>query len=79
LLPTLPLDPIDGSPLRSRLNDDGTFLLYSIGIDGVDDHGDAASTWRNPSVATGRDVVWPHPPTPEEIEAFLTKSSSPGP
>jgi hypothetical protein len=61
----LPTDLMDGQPLRYRLNQDGTFLLYSVGANLRDDGGDfvlvptedqrlALSPW------TGRDWVWLH-------------------
>ncbi len=40
-LTTIPRDPIDGQPLRYRLNSDGSFELYSVGENGVDDNGNA--------------------------------------
>ena len=79
----VPLDPYDGLPLRYRLKADETFLLYSIGEDGVDDGGDAgvipSSTssrgltvsqslfWQGAHV---RDWVWPQPATEAEIEKY---------
>jgi hypothetical protein len=64
-LPATPLDPMDGKQLRYKRNDDGTFLLYSVGVDGVDDGGDASppktlgnSGW---NWIVGRDWVWPQP------------------
>jgi hypothetical protein len=75
-LSSVPLDPIDGKPLRYRKNSDGTFLLYSVGDNGVDDGG-------NPTVPPGitgsvfywqnyhaRDWVWPQPATPAEVQYF---------
>lgn len=75
-LPSVPLDPMDGKPLRYRLKTDGTFLLYSIADNGTDDGGD-------PSLASGitgpnfywlgphaLDWVWPQPATAAEIEYF---------
>jgi hypothetical protein len=38
------MDVMDGKPLRYRLNPDGTFLLYSVGEDGVDNGGDLTPT-----------------------------------
>jgi hypothetical protein len=63
------LDPADGKPLRYHLNADGTFLLYSIGLDGVDNGGAASpdNDWLNPSAL---DWVWPQPATAAEIEYF---------
>jgi hypothetical protein len=60
-LSAVPMDPMSGKPLCYRLNADGTFTLYSVGEDGVDDGGDP-----NPSSVTnqfglwsGKDAVWP--------------------
>jgi len=70
-----PLDPIDGKPLHYRLNPDGTFVLYSIGENGVDDGGSTTPLpealrqwWR------ARDVVWPLPATPEQVQAEFRKA-----
>jgi hypothetical protein len=62
-LPAAPLDPVDGQPLRYRLNPDGSFLLYSIGEDGIDDGGDPKSAPPSKSHvwSEGRDLVWPQP------------------
>ncbi len=40
-LNSVPLDPIDGKPLRYHAQTDGTFLLYSIGENGIEDQGNA--------------------------------------
>lgn len=60
-LSAVPIDLMSGQPLRYRLNPDGSFVLYSVGEDGVDDGGDP-----NPPSAGGRfglwegkDAVWP--------------------
>ncbi len=37
-LDTVPLDPYDAKPLRLKMSD-GAFVVYSVGIDGVDDGG----------------------------------------
>jgi hypothetical protein len=73
-LAAVPLDPVDGKPLRYHANPDGTFLLYSVGENGVDDGGDAtpampvpSSTWQWQRV---RDWVWPQPATPTEVQFF---------
>jgi hypothetical protein len=76
LLRSVPIDPYDGKPLRYHPNADGTFLLYSVGDDGVDNGGDptlpAGVTsrylfWQGNKV---RDWVWPQPATPEEVQSF---------
>jgi hypothetical protein len=63
LLPAAPIDPMDAKPLRYHRNDDGTFLLYSIGEDGVDDGGDpeARDGKKTSHWQSGRDWVWPQP------------------
>ncbi len=55
LLPSLPIDRFDGNPLRYALRD-GRPLLYSIGVDGLDDGGvppkqgpNGAGQWRSPA------------------------------
>ncbi|HTB83402.1 MAG TPA: hypothetical protein VK742_07105 [Candidatus Sulfotelmatobacter sp.] len=76
LFPTVPIDPYDGKPLRYHPNPDGTYLLYCVGEDGVDDGGDpsvpasvttAIFYWQN---AKARDWVWPQPATEAEIRYF---------
>jgi hypothetical protein len=70
--PEAPRDPVDGRPLRYRLDADGSFLLYSVGENGLDDGGD-------PSLPTSQksrywlkalDVVWPQPAAPQEIMLY---------
>jgi hypothetical protein len=71
-LPQLPHDWMNGKPLRYHQNSDGTFTLYSVGVDGRDDGGDptpiegkrAYSIWKE------RDAVWPMPASEEDIAAF---------
>lgn len=73
LLPAVPLDPVDGKPLRYRRNADGSFLLYSVGVDGKDDGGDATASvsgsW-NWMSDHARDWVWPQPATQAEIQRY---------
>jgi hypothetical protein len=80
-VPTVPLDPVDGKPLRYQPKADGTFLLYSIGENGVDDGGDPALekgvesssfNWLNPHAL---DWVWPQPATPEEIQKYYEQQA----
>jgi hypothetical protein len=67
----VPVDCMDGHELRYRPNADGTYLLYSVGEDGVDNGGDATpAEGKNPSFFKGRDWVWPRPATAEEVEAY---------
>jgi len=76
-LSAVPVDYMDGQPLKYRLNDNGSFTLYSVGEDGKDDGGDLSfpeasegwNSWRR------RDHVWPAPATPEEVEAYRRDAS----
>ncbi|HWX20368.1 MAG TPA: hypothetical protein VN578_10760 [Candidatus Binatia bacterium] len=73
-LTEMPRDIIDGQPQRYRLNPDGSFRLYSVGVDGVDDGGDptpspeATRQW-----VRAKDAVWPVPASAEEVKAALEK------
>ncbi|HEU6447580.1 MAG TPA: hypothetical protein VFV23_03990 [Verrucomicrobiae bacterium] len=71
-LSSVPIDPVDGNPLRYRRNADGTFLLYSIGEDGVDDGGNPSPVVSSTTFywLRGRDWVWPQPATEAEIKYF---------
>jgi hypothetical protein len=73
---------MNGEPLHYRPNADGTFLLYSVGENGVDDGGnpslekDVTSSnyyWQNPHAL---DWVWPQPATGDEIQAYYKRISS---
>jgi hypothetical protein len=62
-LAAVPLD-LDGAPLRYRREADGTFLLYSLGIDGRDEGGDPhprRSESQSLHLWNTRDAVWPKP------------------
>jgi hypothetical protein len=74
----MPYDPVDGKPLRYRLNSDGSFTLYSIGDDEKDDGGDAlpAGPSKSTSWLLGRDWVWPQPATEDEINFFYAKEAA---
>jgi len=68
-LDTVPVDFMDGQPLRYRLQEDGTWRLYSIGWDGKDDGGDptpASPGQKYETFSDGRDWVWPVPATPPD-------------
>lgn len=69
-LPEIPIDWMDGQPLRYQLRDDGTYLLYSVGGDGIDQGGSPETTVKG-SIRwlLGKDFVWPQPATPEEVDA----------
>jgi len=83
-LPSVPIDPYDGKPLRYHPNADGRYLLYSVGDDGKDDGGDPSLQagviysgfnfyWQN---LHALDWVWPQPATEAEIQAYYKKLSS---
>lgn len=71
-LSAVPVDYMDGQPIKYRLNADGSFTLYSVGEDGKDDGGDLSlpegvksrDLWRR------KDYVWPAPATPEEVAEY---------
>lgn len=60
-LAAVPRDLMDGRPLRYRPKSEGSFDLYSVGENGVDDGGDARpeGSKRLASMDGGRDWVWP--------------------
>jgi hypothetical protein len=69
-LPRVPRDIMDGANLRYRLNPDGTWILYSVGEDGVDDGGNPnppVGRARVGSFTEGRDAVWPQPASAAEV------------
>ena len=72
-LSSVPIDYMDGKPMKYRVNADGSFTLYSVGADGKDDGGDASmlpekSNSRN--LWDRKDFIWPAPALPEEVEAY---------
>ncbi|HEY4415817.1 MAG TPA: hypothetical protein VGO57_09005 [Verrucomicrobiae bacterium] len=75
-LNTVPLDFMDGQPLRYHLTDNGRFILYSIGDNGVDDDGQIQTRKQRrendrESLSSDRliqsDIVWPQAATPGEM------------
>ena len=70
-LEQLPIDRMDGNPLRYHPTGGGKFQLYSVGDNRIDERGDAR--WSRvdhsvladqPGVFDGRDWAWPLPATP---------------
>ncbi len=57
-LPAVPLDIIDGAPLRYRLNPDATFTLYSLALDGDDDNGRRIPPNVSNDLTTDGDWAW---------------------
>ena len=72
----VPLDRMNGEPLRYRADSAGGFLLYSVGSDGVDDGGNGGRAGATPSPLPptywlfGKDWVWPQPANREEVEKY---------
>jgi len=60
-LKQLPQDPWDGRPLRYRLKPDGSFTLWSVGIDGKDDGGNSSRRIQSPIYFPDDtlDLLWP--------------------
>jgi len=72
-LASVPIDYMDGLPIRYRLEPNKTSILYSVGEDYKDDGGDAGAIpgktgTRN--IWYRKDLVWPQPASPDETEAF---------
>jgi hypothetical protein len=72
-----PFDFMDGQPLRYRLSGDGHFVLYSVGLDCVDNGGEMQRPQQRGiryGVGFGSsqdsDIVWPRPASDAEIEAY---------
>lgn len=63
IMPRVPLDPMDQQPFRYRRGNDGNFLLYSVGANGVDDGGSLKTREDAPPLSgklwTSLDTVWP--------------------
>jgi len=77
LLPSPPVDFMDGQPLRYRLTDDGHFVLYSVGLDCVDyggklprrGRGDPDSGLPYYGTQPPADLIWPRPASAAEVQA----------
>jgi len=79
-LPRVLLDPENAQPSHYQPINAETFLLYSVGQDGVDDGGHPAMSngkpsslfWQNPNAP---DWVWPQPATADEIQKFYQEQA----
>jgi len=84
ILKTVPVDFMDGQPLRYRPTDDGHFILYSVGLDCVDNGGKIQARGTRQELFRRRgafmgsgpsgdvpeaDIVWPRPATAAEAAA----------
>jgi hypothetical protein len=72
-LSEIPVDYMDGKPLRYCLDSDSAFILYSVGLDGRDGHGDASSTASSLNYQNTRDLVWPR--VASEIDVLSWQAS----
>jgi hypothetical protein len=66
---SVPIDVIDGAPLRYACSDGVRFKLYSIGLNGVDDHGELPGKTENGNTyvawtSNEGDWAWPQSPAP---------------
>lgn len=70
-------DFMDGNPLRYRKNADGTFALWSVGENLVDDGGDPSPSQDGRKQVSNmwdaRDFVWPQSATAAEIKSASSK------
>jgi hypothetical protein len=57
-LAAVPLDVIDGAPVRYARSADQSFQLYSIGLNGKDDGGSAVIDRRSVGMYKARDWMW---------------------
>lgn len=70
-LPAVPVDSMDGQPLRYRLEPSGEFTLWSAGEDRRDDAGDPEPKGRELSYWwRAKDGVWPRPASDKEFAAW---------
>ena len=78
ILKTIPLDYMNGQVLHYQKNSDGTFLLYSVGENGVDDGGKPSSHkwWEFYWFAHNLDLVWPQPASAEEIQKYYAQQNN---
>jgi hypothetical protein len=76
-LASVPIDYMDGKPIKYRLDSGGAFILYSVGEDGKDDGGDTALLPDKTNLRmlwNRKDYVWPAPAQPDEITAYRRES-----
>ena len=84
-LKSVPTDFVTGQPLHYRVEEGGHFLLYSVGLDCVDNGGKLQTrptgeerfmSMRNPNLAVQEsDIVWPLPASSAEVAALRTQQA----
>jgi hypothetical protein len=67
-LSEVPIDYLDGAPLRYRVEESGSFVLWSVGNNGKDDGG-SPSERRSYWLSVTNDAVWPQPASEAEVTA----------
>ena len=84
LLQHPPVDFMDGQPLRYRKTEDGHFVLYSVGLDCLDNGGEMREPQRSEppygggpdfSIPEGSDLVWPRPASAAEAQARMQEEA----
>jgi hypothetical protein len=68
---------MSGQALHYQKNADGTFLLYSVGENGVDDGGNPSlhKWWEFYWLAHTLDLVWPQPASPHEVQKYYDEQA----
>ena len=76
-LKSVPVDFMDGRPLHYRFCGPDAFVLYSVGLDCVDNGGRISTPKDSPrpypeldSIDRNADIVWPRPASDAEAQAF---------
>jgi hypothetical protein len=75
------VDFMDGNPFCYRLMSDGNFLLYSVGLDCLDNNGEMPRKRMsgefpmpmNLRTSASGDIVWPRPASANEVETQLER------
>jgi hypothetical protein len=77
------MDFMDGNPLRHRVTEDQSYVLYSVGLDCVDDGGVSRELVQDGPMFAAmaertveRDLVWPRAASAMEITAFRKEQAA---
>ena len=77
-LSAVPVDYMDGHPMRYHLGPNGAFTLYSVGEDLIDDHGDSnfmTAKKSSKNLWDRKDFIWPLPAEAAEVEAYRKQTT----
>jgi hypothetical protein len=72
-LEAVPIDYMDGEPIKYILRQEGSTILYSVGEDGIDNAGDATpppGKTLTRVIWNRKDAVWAAPATDQEIQQY---------